>query len=164
MATIRPAEKKDLPTIRELAMQIWPVAYADILSQAQLDYMLEMMYSLPSLEKQFGILQHQFILVSEDENPAGFASFSAHEDSPVYHLHKLYVLPGEQGKHYGQLMVDYVSDRVKIDRGKALQLNVNRNNKAIGFYKKLGFKIIREVDNEIGEGFFMNDFVMEKRF
>lgn len=164
MATIRPAQKKDFPIIRELARRIWPVAYADILSRAQLDYMLEMMYSLASLERQFEVLQHQFIIISEDETPAGFASFSAHETPDIYHLHKLYVLPPEQGKHYGESMVEYVSDRVKINGGKALQLNVNRNNKAIGFYKKLGFEIVREVDNEIGEGFFMNDFVMEKRF
>ncbi len=26
--------------------------------------------------------------------------------------------------------------------------------------KKLGFKIIKEVDNPIGEGYYMNDYVM----
>jgi ribosomal protein S18 acetylase RimI-like enzyme len=60
-------------------------------------------------------------------------------------------------------MIGYISDRIKANGGKALQLNVNRNNKAIDFYKKHGFEIIREEDNDIGEGFFMNDFVMEKK-
>jgi ribosomal protein S18 acetylase RimI-like enzyme len=40
-------------------------------------------------------------------------------------------------------------------------VNVNRHNKALHFYEKYGFKIIREEDIDIGEGYFMNDYVME---
>ena len=44
----------------------------------------------------------------------------------------------------------------------ALTLNVNRFNKAIDFYLKNGFKIIKEENIEIGNGFLMEDYVMEK--
>ncbi len=43
---------------------------------------------------------------------------------------------------------------------KIIELNVNRFNSAVEFYLKKGFKIKEEVDLEVGQGFYMNDFVM----
>jgi len=106
-------------------------------------------------------LKHQFIIVYEDEAPVGFASFSAHDDPAVYHLNKIYVLPAQQGKNIGTQILDYITNRIKTFGASSLQLNVNRYNKALHFYKKYGFKIIREEDIDIGEGYFMNDYVME---
>ena len=165
MIAIKPAELKDLKIIRQLAYDIWPSAYGRILSASQLAYMLHKIYSLSSLENQFSVLHHQFIIAFENESPIGFASFSAHENNLlIFHLHKIYVQPNQQGKNVGKQILDYVFNEIKNAGASALQLNVNRNNKAIDFYKKQGFQIIREEDIDIGEGYFMNDYVMEKRF
>jgi len=161
MIEIRPVELNDLPTVQKLAYDIWPSAYLEILGRKQLDYMLEKIYSLPSLEHQYSVLKHQFLLVVENENPIGFASFSAHEDSSVFHLNKIYVLQGQQGKNIGKQILNYVIEKIKKLDATSLQLNVNRHNKALHFYKKQGFKIIREEDIAIGEGYYMNDYVME---
>ena len=161
MIEIRPGELNDLPTVQKLAYDIWPSAYLEILGRKQLDYMLEKIYSLPSLEHQFSVLNHQFILVVENENPIGFASFSAHEASSVFHLNKIYVLQGQQGKNIGKQILNYVIEKIKKLDATSLQLNVNRHNKALHFYEKQGFKIIREEDIDIGEGYFMNDYVLE---
>lgn len=163
MSEIRNAEIDDLETIRELAYKIWPAAYGEILGKAQLDYMLEKIYSLSSLRNQFNVLKHHFIMVIEDDIPIGFASFSAHDDAAVFHLHKIYVLPAEQGKNVGKQVLDHIISDIKTAGATSLQLNVNRFNKALHFYEKQGFKIIREEDIDIGEGFFMNDYVMEKK-
>jgi len=164
MIEIRPAQISDLPTIRHLAHQIWPSAYLEILGEAQLNYMLEKIYSLSSLEHQLSVLNHQFILATENNFPVGFASYSAHEDSQVYHLNKIYVLANQQGKNIGKQMLDHIISEVKQKDASSLQLNVNRNNKALHFYEKQGFKILREEDIDIGSGYFMNDYVLEKRF
>ena len=163
MSEIRNAEIDDLETIRELAYKIWPDAYQEILGKAQLNYMLDKIYSLSSLQNQFATLKHQFIMVVEDDTPIGFASFSAHEDGKVFHLHKIYVLPAEQGKNVGKQVLDYIVSATKTGGATSLQVNVNRFNKALHFYEKQGFKIIREEDIDIGEGFFMKDYVMEKK-
>ena len=163
MSEIRNAEIDDLETIRELAYKIWPSAYEEILGKVQLHYMLDKIYSLSSLQHQFTILKHQFIMMVEDDTPIGFASFSAHEDLKVFHLHKIYVLPSEQGKNFGKQVLDYIISAIKTAGATSLQLSVNRFNKALHFYEKQGFKIIREEDIDIGEGFFMNDYVMEKK-
>lgn len=161
MIEIKPAEIPDLPVIQKLAFDIWPSAYLEILGRRQLDYMLEKIYSLASLEHQYKILKHQFILVAENEIPVGFASFSPHKNSTVFHLHKIYVLPQQQGKNIGKQILDYVIQQIKKSSATALQLNVNRHNKALHFYEKQGFKTIREEDIDIGGGYFMNDYVME---
>lgn len=163
MSEIRNAEIDDLETIRELAYKIWPAAYKEILGKAQLNYMLDKIYSLSSLRHQFTVLKHQFIMVVEDDIPIGFASFSAQDDSKVFHLHKIYVLPDEQGKNVGKQVLNYIISAIKTAGATSLQLNVNRFNKALHFYEKQGFKIIREEDIDIGEGFFMNDYIMEKK-
>ena len=163
MIEIRKARKEDLPVIRQLAHEIWPSAYLEILGQAQLDYMLEKIYSLSSLEHQLTVLNHNFVLATEGEIPVGFASYSAHENEAVYHLNKIYVLPNQQGKKIGKKLLDYVLKNVKEAGASSLQLNVNRFNKALHFYEKAGFKIVRKEDIDIGSGYFMNDFVLEKQ-
>ena len=161
MIEIKPAGINDLSTISKLAHAIWPSAYSSILGEAQLEYMLNLIYSISSLEHQYNSLKHKFLLVLDNEVPVGFASFSSHEDSTVYHLNKIYVLPGQQGKNTGKKILTFILDEIKKIGATSLQLNVNRHNKALHFYEKQGFKIIREEDIDIGSGYFMNDYVME---
>ena len=161
MIEIKKARINDLAMISQLARDIWPTAYGSILSADQLKYMLEKIYSLSSLEHQYNVLKHHFIIVVEDEIPIGFASFSSHDDPTVYHLNKIYVLPNQQGKNIGKKILTYILDEIKQTGATSLQLNVNRYNKALHFYEKQGFKIIREEDIDIGNGYFMNDYVME---
>lgn len=164
MIEIKPAKAEDLVVIHQLAHEIWPSAYLEILGQEQLDYMLDKIYSIASLQHQATALHHQFVILFKNGVPAGFASYSPHEDNSVYHLNKIYVLPSCQGKSLGKELLKYVVTQVKKTGATSLQLNVNRYNKALHFYEKQGFKIIREEDIDIGSGYFMNDYVMELQF
>jgi N-acetylglutamate synthase-like GNAT family acetyltransferase len=158
---IKTASIKDIPLIRELTFKIWPQTYAAILSQVQVDYMLNLMYSEASLEKQMKE-GSQFIIVNEDGIPVGFASYQEIEPS-IFKLHKIYILPSQQGKGTGRFVIDHIIDDIKKKGAKALLLQVNRYNKARSFYEKLGFTVIDEADFDIGNGYFMNDYVMEKK-
>ncbi|WP_298391912.1 GNAT family N-acetyltransferase, partial [Hydrotalea sp.] len=64
----------------------------------------------------------------------------------------------------GKLLLQTVIDQAKGAGATSLILNVNRSNKAIAFYSKMGFQIVKEEDNDIGNGYFMNDFVMQLQF
>lgn len=159
--TLRRAYEKDIPLIRDMSLKVWPQTYATILTPEQISYMLDMMYSEQSLAKQMKD-KHEFIIVDDGNDPVGFASFS--QDEPgVYKLHKIYILPSLQGKGAGKFVIGEIIKAIARKGGKALQLNVNRNNKAKDFYEKLGFAVIREEDIDIGKGYFMNDYVMEKK-
>lgn len=157
---IRFAEPEDLATIGYLAQQIWPVTYKEILTEDQIRYMMELSYSPASLQKQLLQQKHRFVLAELEEEPLGFASFSA-QDSGVYKLHKIYVHPDSQGKGLGKALISFVADQAKEEGGNSLQLNVNRYNKAKDFYQHYGFRILREEDIDIGNNYFMNDYIME---
>ncbi|WP_199117170.1 GNAT family N-acetyltransferase [Pedobacter sp. ASV28] len=162
MIYIRKAKEEDLPIIRQLAEQTWPSAYSDIISQEQIVFMLEKMYNKGELLGQL-LHGHTFLIASELKKDVGFAGFSIidHENH-IYKLHKLYVLPEMHGKRIGKILMNEVLDLVRKEGGQYLQLNVNRDNKAQHFYEKAGFKIKETVDLDIGNGFYMNDYVMEK--
>jgi RsiW-degrading membrane proteinase PrsW (M82 family)/ribosomal protein S18 acetylase RimI-like enzyme len=153
---------KDIPLIRNLTYKVWPQTYSGILSKDQIDYMLEKMYSEASLLDQMQKQNHEFIIVYNGTQPVGFASYSLIEPG-IYKLHKIYILPSEQGKGTGKFLIDQLSKAMTGKGAKALQLNVNRNNKAKEFYEKLGFVVLRSEDINIGNGYFMNDYVMEKK-
>jgi ribosomal protein S18 acetylase RimI-like enzyme len=124
--------------------------------------MMSLMYSEEALKKQMKE-KHEFIIVSDGLEPVGFASFSLLETG-IYKLHKIYVMPQNQGKGTGRFVINEIIKAIIRKGGKGLQLNVNRNNKAKDFYEKLGFTLIKEEDIDIGEGYFMNDYVMEKKW
>ena len=159
--TIRHASIQDAGLIRTLALRIWPATYQEILSPAQIRYMLGEMYSTDALVKQI-CSGHHFIIVYNNAIPIGFASYSETNPS-VYKLHKIYLLPRQQGRGSGRFVINQVINDIIPKGALLLQLNVNRNNSAKSFYEKLGFEVTGEEDIDIGRGYFMNDFVMEKK-
>jgi diamine N-acetyltransferase len=161
--TIRPGDIDDINIIGFIAQQVWPVAYKDILSKEQLSYMLNMFYSPESLKKQMLEDHHHFLIAELDEEPVGFASFGQIDESSVYKLHKLYVITQLQSKGVGKALVESVLEEMQELGGNELHLNVNRHNKALDFYRRMGFEILREEDINIGSGFFMNDYVLAKK-
>lgn len=163
MFEIKKATIKDIPLIRELTFRVWPQTYASILTQKQIDYMLEMMYSESSLQKQMTEQGCQFIIVFENGNPVGFASYSE-EESHRWKLNKIYILQNQQGKGTGKFVINYIIEIIKKQNATSLFLQVNQNNKAKIFYERLGFTEVDFINLDIGNGFFMNDYVMEKKF
>jgi GNAT superfamily N-acetyltransferase len=158
--SIRKAYPGDIPLIRDMAYKIWPQTYSSILSQEQLEYMLGRLYNEKTLHEQME-QDVEFILAYDGVHPVGFASFGLLTPG-VYKLHKLYVLPSQQGKGTGRFIIEQLVKAMKTKGATTLQLNVNRQNKAMSFYEKLGFAVIRQEDIDIGNGYFMNDYVMEK--
>ncbi|TCD12842.1 GNAT family N-acetyltransferase [Pedobacter frigidisoli] len=164
MITLKKAKEQDIEMIREIAAATWPSAYLDIIGQNQIDYMLDKMYNKGELLKQF-MEGHIFLIAEEGTQEYGFAGYSIIDhEARIYKLHKLYVLPTAHGKGVGKLLINEVFNQVKAAGGSALQLNVNKSNKAKDFYSKAGFTLKESVKLDIGGGYFMDDYVMEYQF
>lgn len=160
-AHIQIAETSDMEVIHGLAHAIWRPTYQEILSQEQVDYMLEQIYDVPSLKIQQAQGQ-TFLLLKISEEPAAFAAFSPLlPEEQVYKLNKIYFLPKYQGMGMGKRLLEEVVTRCKALGGKTLELNVHRDNPAQHFYRKHGFSIVKTVDIPFGP-FTLNDYIMRR--
>lgn len=157
---IRDATREDISTIHALAWRIFPYTYREILTPEQTEYMMEWMYSEANLATQMD-QGHQYLLAYEGTEPVGYVSIEREEED-LFHLQKIYVLPDCQGTGIGKRLFDAAIALIKRQHPTpcAMELNVNRHNRAVGFYQRMGMHIDRSGDFDIGNGFYMNDYIM----
>lgn len=155
---LRRAEAADIELIHRLAVSIWNDHYPAIIGQEQVDYMLGKMYSFETLNEQIKGLKQHFYLIENTQETFGFISVEPQEGEILF-LHKFYMLSQIQGKGLGaQAFLELMKLYPAIGK---VRLQVNRQNyKAINFYFKQGFTIEKVADFDIGDGYFMNDFLM----
>lgn len=152
---------EQLNVVIDLTKKIWPVAYGEILSKSQLDYMIDKFYNEPALRElvQKG---HVFYLAQDDnDNYVGFVSYEINSEPNKTKIHKIYVLPETQGTGLGRQFFELVKEKAIENHQKAIFLNVNKYNNAIHFYTKLGFVKVKDEVIDIGNGYVMDDYVME---
>lgn len=161
MFSIRKATTNDIHLIHEMAWVVFPHTYKEILTPEQIDYMMEWMYSEDSLHKQMEEDGHIYYLAFKGDEPAGYLSIQP-EGEHVFHLQKIYVLPSFQGMKLGKQLFEQAIKAIKELHPAPCQmrLNVNRQNKALAFYERMGMVKVDEGDFPIGNGYYMNDFIM----
>ncbi len=156
---IKEANEMYIPIIIRLQEQIWFATYRDILSEVQIDYMFQAIYSESALKRQMQKGQKFYILYFQ-KVPIGFYALSQN-DATVFKLNKIYLLPEKQGIGAGRYLLLDAENKVRNQNGNQLVINVNRYNNAKLFYEKMGYLIIRSEDIPIGP-YLMNDYVLSK--
>lgn len=178
---IEPAGENDTATIQRIAYATWPDTFGSILSESQIEYMLQRMYSTASILRQLDEGHRYHLLLVQDDDPmypdggehytrlqgqryraVGYVSHEIDYLPGTTKIHKLYVLPGSQGKGYGRLLIERVERWARKEGQQRLRLDVNYQNPAVAFYERLGFDKLGRHDTEIGNGYLMEDWVMEK--
>ena len=159
--TLREATSTNILLIQGIARATWPISYAAMISPAQIAYMLDLMYSTSALEAQFGPKGHRFFLAEQDGEAVGFAGFEhGYQGTSRTRLHKLYVLPALQGTGAGKTLLNAVTREAQAAGDTAIELNVNKHNRAKAFYQRHGFIVERDEVLDIGGGYVMDDHVM----
>ena len=176
---ITPAGLNDRDFIRSVSERTWPSTYGHIISQEQINFMLDWMYSDASLEKQMNMGCEFYIASIKNEDgkwdAVGFCSVSPDEEeenlniekvtgAKAHKLNKLYVLPSAQGTGAGKVLLNKSIEIAKAAGSSSLFLQVNKLNTAYTFYLKHGFIKEAEFKFDIGNGFFMDDYVMRLTF
>jgi len=160
---ISDAADSDFSDIIAIAFATWPDTYGKILSSAQLIYMLDLFYNIDALQSNVANGQ-QFLVAKRGNQTVGFCAYeNNYSDRNCTHIHKLYVLPQLQGQGVGKKFVAVIEFRARLQGSEYLSLNVNRSNDAKSFYIKMGFSVLEQVDIELGNGFLMEDFIMQKK-
>lgn len=158
---IRKITSSEAGIIHDLAHEIWPSTFSEILSKDQISYMLNWMYNEETLQQQMEE-GHQFFVAEENGLAIGFLGVqSRYPDEHSTKIHKLYVLPEIQGRGIGKELINVAVNVAKENGSDRLVLNVNRFNKAVSFYQRIGFTILFEENIDIGNGYLMEDYVME---
>ncbi len=150
-------EEKDIWKIQKVAHTTWPLAFDGILKDAQLYYMLDLMYTTASLQKQLKE-GHLFYSYEEDGVVMGFVGIKIYDS--YLKIHKIYIIPDFQGKSIGKKLINHVIEIAKTNNLESISLNVNRYNKAVTFYEHLGFVTELVEDIDIGNGYLMEDYRM----
>jgi ribosomal protein S18 acetylase RimI-like enzyme len=157
---IRALELDQIPIVQKLAREIWEEHYGPILSSDQIDYMLNLFYSNENIQKEikegiyWDLIYYQNIAV-------GYISCKLELEK--VHLSKIYLKSEMRGKGLGKIMFNHAIQITQNQQKKSVYLNVNKNNAdSIEFYKRNGFEIIEEGVFDIGNGYVMDDYIMEK--
>lgn len=158
MVTIRKATSSDIELLRSLAREIWTECYPGIISMEQIEYMLNLMYSQQTIEREISTGVYWNIL-EDNSKPVGFLAFTDDGKKNIK-LNKLYVQAGRHGKGLGQKALGYVVNFAEQNGFQNVYLTVNKKNlRAIKAYERNGFILTESVVSDIGNGYVMDDFV-----
>ncbi len=161
MMKITKANIENIPLIKEIAEKSWRKHYPGILSNEQIEYMLEQMYSETELKNHFENPNYHYYLLSDDENFLGIMGFENHYQKDTTKLHRIYLLEEAKGKGVGKFAINFLKNQAKESGDQRIILAVNKQNSSYHFYTSQGFKIYEEGVFEIGNGYVMDDYLME---
>lgn len=153
--------EQELASLAELASDIWHEYFVGIISNEQIDYMVEKFQSFPALADQIAKQGYEYYFMTVQGNPIGYLGIKP-EESKLF-LSKFYLQKEHRGKGYGSQALALLTDICRSRNLGAIWLTVNRHNAStIAVYEKKGFKTVRTQVADIGNGFVMDDYVMEK--
>ena len=158
MELARVVKDEQVNALCELAREIWLEYFTDLLPMGQTEYMLEKFLSVDAVKEQMTKNYHFYILY-ENNDMIGFISYIL-KDQEMF-VSKLYVKNKFRGQGFGKFLIKEIKERAKNANRRRITLSVNKKNKAVDFYKKHGFKIYDKVKPDIGQGYFMDDYLME---
>ncbi len=146
-------------SVYAVADAIWHQHYTPILGEDQVDYMVEKFLSPDALVEQINS-GYEYFLFSYDYTFAGFAGI-LEEDGKLF-LSKLYVDEEFRGKGIGKYMFEKIIEICKMRKLTKIWLTCNRHNtNTLAIYEHLGFQKVREEVTDIGNGYVMDDFILE---
>lgn len=144
----------------KLAEEIWNQHFISIIPKAQIDYMLEKYQSYSAMKSQTESEKYGYYLIRDADGVFQGYFAVAPKDGQLF-LSKIYIRKACRGKGYARKSIEFMKELAAGLSLSGIFLTVNRNNTdTVGAYKKMDFKIIKEVDTDIGNGFFMNDYIM----
>ncbi len=162
MAVIeRVTDSGRLHEVAELADKIWHECFTGIISNAQIDYMVGKFQSYEAMQEQVNGQRYSYFAVSDGDDLCGYFAVKPESDDRFF-LSKLYLRSDKRGQGTASQMLGRVFEEARRLGKRSVYLTVNKHNShAIAVYKKTGFKVIGEPVTDIGNGFVMDDYVME---
>lgn len=153
-------QNNKIPILANLAHEIWNEYWTIILTQGQIDYMVEKFQSENAIKKQLKNDNYRYFFIKDKMENIGYIGL---QDKTEYlFLSKLYLKKNFRHKGFGTKAFNFITQFAKENNFEKIILTVNKNNKnTIEAYKKWGFDIINSVVTDIGNNYVMDDYIME---
>ena len=150
------AKESDLIRIEQMMQKVWEPTFRHFVAQKQIELMQKEMHHVKAYQKQIQS-GHHFLIAQEDKQLLGFVSYYELENG--IKISKLYIDIQAQSKGVGKKLLQEVISKAKLKNFHFIELNVNRYNKALYFYRRLGFYIKESQDIPYQE-FYLYDYLM----
>lgn len=154
------AKLEDLTDLARLAHTIWFEYWGIILEKGQITYMVDKFQSENAMKNQIANENYSYYFINLNNQNAGYFGLTDKKD--YLFLSKLYLLKDYRGKGLGHKAFDKIVQIAKDLNHNKIRLTVNKyNTNTIKAYEKWGFKTIDDVVTDIGDGYVMDDYIME---
>jgi diamine N-acetyltransferase len=152
---------RQLDVAAGLAHEIWYEYYVPLIGRAQVEYMVGKFQSSGAVAGQIGE-GYEYFLIQRDGQAIGYCAVQPERASGSLFLSKLYLLRDARGGGTGRVCMEFIEQLARRRGLNLLWLTVNKGNPAVKAYERLGFRIAADVVMDIGGGFVMDDYRMEK--
>lgn len=154
---LKKTDKEGIQNMSRMAAAIVREHFDPIIGKAQNDYMLSMFQTPQAIQDQL-LHGYQYYFIKKDSHDIGFLAF--YPGNTAMYLSKFYLYKEYRKHGCAHTMMDFVIQKTREAQLSSIELNCNKYNDAIPVYEALGFQIIRSEKNDIGNGFFMDDYVL----
>lgn len=156
---IKIAFQHDISNIISVVDNVFKQYYASIFTAEQIEYMYESTYTVDALKEQMKN-GNTFFIGEIDKIPVGFMAYYFNDDGGIF-LSKLYVDVNKQQLGIGKKLYNTLEQIAIKNNCKYIELNVDRKNSAMYFFKKLGFDLHESVNIAFGK-YTLCDYVLRK--
>jgi ribosomal protein S18 acetylase RimI-like enzyme len=154
------SSETDIQIVVNLASEIWTEHYTAIIGAEQVEYMLKHFHAQENIIEQIQQQNYLYFLIKSEQRMIGYFAFKM-SDNELF-LSKIYILSNQRGSGIGKAAFEFIKDIASNNNISKISLTVNKhNNDSIAAYAKLGFIKIGEKCVDIGQGYKMDDFVMQ---
>lgn len=161
LAFTKVGSREEITFLAQLASEIWHEYFISIITREQITYMLEKFQSAHAIADQIENQGYEYYIMHADGVNVGYTG--VRQDDDKLFLSKFYIRKEHRGNGYASQAMEFLTSLCKERRLAAIWLTVNRHNDtAVGVYEKKGFRTVRTQVADIGNGFVMDDFIMEK--
>lgn len=153
--------EEQIHQLADTAKGIWEEHFTPIIGKEQVSYMVSRFQSFPALKEAIEKNGYEYYFFLADDQIAGYTGI--HVENYALFLSKLYVKKEFRGNKISSFGLNFLIEKAKKENLKKIWLTCNRHNEnTLKIYRHFGFETVREEDNDIGNGFYMNDYIMEK--
>jgi len=159
----RVSSSEQISTVVALAREIWHEHFPSVITQAQIEYMLGKFLCGSVIQAQIQE-NYEYGLLTVGSTAQGFFAIEPQADHRLF-LSKLYVRNQARGRGVASEAMAYMEDLCRAQHLTSIWLTVNvRNDLAVSVYRHMGFEVVDTQVKDIGQGFVMDDYIMEKKF